>query len=105
MHRRKPIEIFIPEDETISLILAPLKSRQVVKKQKSAVRFIQDHTRENIDNFQIKRLSCDIPKQLHTWLYTYARLNAEYNSATDLVIDILGDFAKERGFQFMSDEV
>lgn len=105
MHCRKPIEIFIPEGEAISLVLVPSKSRQASKKQKSAVKFIQNHTRENIDNFQIKRLNCDIPEQLHTWIYAYARLNAEYNSATDLVIDILGGFAKERGFQFMIDEV
>lgn len=105
MHSRKQIEIFIPEGETISLVLAPFKPKLITKKEKSALKFIKNHTQENIDNFQIKRLNCDIPKQLHTWLYTYARLNAEYNSATDLVIDILGDFAKKRGFQFKSDEV
>lgn len=105
MHSRKQIEIFIPEAEAISLVLGTSKSKLVNKKHKSAVKFIQDHTQEHIDNFQIKRLNCDIPEQLHTWIYAYSRLNNKYSSATDLVIDVLGNFAKERGFQFMSDEV
>jgi len=61
--------------------------------QKSSIQNILRHS-------EIKRLNCEIPKELHTWLNLYARSNhSEYKSMTAIVINLLGNFAIERGFK------
>ena len=99
MSSKKPIEILISESEVINLILVPTKSKSLEKKQKAYLRYMQDHRIANIESLEFTRLNCDIPTELHTWLNVYARSKLEYTSMTEIVIDLLGKFAKERGFK------
>lgn len=70
------------------------------RKHKAAVRYMQQHGIKDAESIDYTRLNCDIPRDLHNWLNMFSRSGSgEYASMTEIVIDQLGDFAKERGFK------
>lgn len=57
-------------------------------------------SKKDTSNIDFKRLNCEIPKVLHTWLNVYARSSSnESSSMTEIVINVLEKFAKEHGFK------
>lgn len=75
------------------------KSVKSERKHRASVRYMQQHGIKNVDDLEYLRLNCDIPKELHTWLFSFARSSSEYSSVTEIVIDKLGELAKEHGFK------
>jgi len=75
------------------------KSVKSERKHRASVRYMQQHGIKNVDDLKYLRLNCDIPKELHTWLFAFARSSSEYSSVTEIVIDKLGELAKEHGFK------
>lgn len=69
------------------------------RKHRASVRYMQQHGIKNVDDLEYLRLNCDIPKELHTWLFNFARSSDEYSSVTEIVIDKLGELAKANGFK------
>lgn len=69
------------------------------KSYKACVRYMQDQGITDPSSLEFKRLNCDIPKDLHNWLNVFGRTSSEYSSMTEIVIEQLGKFAKERGFK------
>lgn len=78
---------------------APAHSKISDKSYKACIRYMQDHGITDPDSLEFKRLNCDIPRDLHNWLNVFARSSNEYSSMTEIVIQELGRFAKERGFK------
>lgn len=74
------------------------KSAELDGRYKSLKRYMDEFDITDISSIDIKRLNCDIPKDLHLWLNTYAKGDDNYVSMTNIIIDLLGKFAKERGF-------
>lgn len=73
---------------------------KVTKSLKMKKIFVEERKDQNINDRDLKRLNCEIPKQLHTWLNVYARSNSSgYRTMTEIVIKVLDEFAKERGFK------
>lgn len=69
------------------------------RKRKNFKRFMDFHNINDVDELELKRLNCEIPKELHTWLNVYSRSNvSDYGSMTEIVIDLLNKFAHEQGF-------
>lgn len=76
------------------------KKKKSKSTYKTYIQYMLDHGVKNPDSLDFKRLNCDIPQELHTWLNIYARSNqSEYTSMTEIVISLLGKFAKENGFK------
>lgn len=78
----------------------PEVDKNAERKQKAFKRFMDQHDISDLETLDLKRLNCEIPKQLHVWLHMYSRSGGEYNSMTEIVIDLLSDFAQENGFVF-----
>lgn len=68
------------------------------RKQKAAARFMADHGITDASTLDFTRINCDIPKSLHKWLNVYARSSDDYSSMTEIVLELLGKFAKENGY-------
>lgn len=79
--------------------VAPAPSKISDKSYKACIRYMQDNGITDPDSLEFKRLNCDIPRELHNWLNVFARSSNEYSSMTEIVIQELGRFAKERGFK------
>ncbi|HCA5286880.1 TPA: hypothetical protein MW252_002997 [Acinetobacter nosocomialis] len=76
----------------------PKKSDELNGRYKSTKRYMEEFGITDISSIDFKRLNCDIPKELHLWLNNYAKGDDNYISMTNIIIDLLGKFAKERGF-------
>lgn len=86
--------------QKLDFIFTSDKLKQSPRNQKAFIQYMKDQGVENISNLDFKRLNCEIPKELHTWLNVYARSNvSEYKSMTEIVIKILAEFARQRGFR------
>lgn len=76
------------------------KPTKLDRKHKAAVRYMQQHGIEDAESIDYTRLNCDIPSDLHKWLNMFSRSGSgEFASMTEIVIEQLGNFAKERGFK------
>ncbi|NUF45017.1 hypothetical protein [Acinetobacter pittii] len=89
---------FVKENEETKPIEKPKKAPELDGRYKSTKRYMDQHGISDISSIDFARLNCDIPKELHVWLNVFAKTNDEYGSMTEVVIDQLGKFAKERGF-------
>ncbi|MCK4108863.1 hypothetical protein [Acinetobacter radioresistens] len=70
------------------------------RKQKAAVRYMQQQGIEDINSIDFTRLNCDIPSDLHEFLNKFSRTKGTgYSSMTEIVIEKLGEFAKQHGFK------
>lgn len=70
------------------------------RKHKAAIRYMQQQGIKDVDSIKYTRLNCDIPAELHNWLNMFSRSgNEDYSSMTEIVIEQLGNFAKEHGFK------
>lgn len=100
MSKKKQVKKTPKKDKKQDLIINSNKLTHSAKNQKAYIQYMQDQGVENVNDLNFKRLNCDIPKELHCWLNVYARSNtSEYKSMTEIVIDLLGKFAKQRGFK------
>lgn len=95
-------ELMTGDGEDVSKNTKTDKTTKLVKserKHRASVRYMQQHGIKNVDDLEYLRLNCDIPKELHIWLFSFARSSSEYSSVTEIVIDKLGELAKEHGFK------
>lgn len=87
------------ETTTSTKVEKAVKPTKSDRKHKAAVRYMQQHGIEDAESIDYIRLNCDIPSDLHKWLNMFSRSGSgEFASMTEIVIEQLGNFAKERGF-------
>ncbi|WP_322977421.1 hypothetical protein [Acinetobacter pittii] len=89
---------FVKEDPQAVIPENPKKSDELDGRYKSLKRYMEEFGITDVSSIDIKRLNCDIPKDLHLWLNIYAKGDDNYGSMTNIIVELLGKFAKERGF-------
>jgi hypothetical protein len=77
----------------------PKKSAELDGRYKSTKRYMDEFGITDFSSIDFKRLNCDIPKDLHLWLNLYSKQEEKYGSMTAIIIELLGKFAKEQGFE------
>lgn len=75
------------------------KSDKLNGRYKSTKLYMEEFGITDFESIDLKRLNCDIPKDLHLWISNYAKGDDKYISTTTIVIELLSKFAKERGFK------
>jgi hypothetical protein len=76
----------------------PIKKNELNGRYKSSIHYMEMFDIEDYSSIDYTRFNCYIPKDLHVWLGVYAK-TSDSNSMTDIVIKLLGQFAKEHGFK------
>lgn len=100
MSKNKKVKKTSKKDKKRDFLISSNKLIDSAKNQKAYIQYMQDQGLEDVNDLNFKRLNCDIPKELHCWLNVYARSNtSKYKSMTEIAIDVLGKFAKKRGFK------
>ncbi|RLL19038.1 hypothetical protein [Acinetobacter chengduensis] len=93
------------EDFNATPVITPQAQAAFERKRKNFKNFMEFHKIHDVDDLELKRLNCEIPKELHTWLNVYSRSNvSDYGSMTEIVIDLLNKFAHEQGFSMKLDK-
>lgn len=87
-----------PEQQQVEKVVVK-KSVATDRKQKAAARYMAQHGITDVSTLEFTRINCDIPKQLHRWLNVHARSSDDVGSMTEIVLELLGQYAKERGFK------